>query len=97
MDFFHVYMIQVTISLVVTSDKIDACSVYTQQAYLRAACVSVDPRPRESVERKGRRCNVTIKQKLVRLEPAKSQFSNRDFPNEIMELNSAFAVDKRPY
>ncbi len=40
-------MIQVTSSLVVTSDKINACSVYTQQAYLRAARVSVAPRPRE--------------------------------------------------
>ncbi len=41
--------IQVTSSLVVTSDKINACSVYTQQAYLRAARVSVAPRPRDQL------------------------------------------------
>ena len=40
-------MIQVTSSLVVTSDKINDCSVYTQQAYLRAARDSVAPRPRD--------------------------------------------------
>ncbi len=51
-------MIQVTSSMVVTSDKINACSVYTQQAYLRVARVSVAPGPRE---RKGRKCNVTTK------------------------------------
>ncbi len=44
-------MLQVTSSLVVTSNKINACSVYTQQAYLRAVRVSVAPRPR-SVEQK---------------------------------------------
>ncbi len=46
-------MIQVTSSLVVTSDKINACSVYTQQAYLRAARVSVSPRPRDQLNAKG--------------------------------------------
>ncbi len=45
-------MIQVTSSLVVTSDKINACSVYTQQAYLHAARVSVAPRPRDQVNAK---------------------------------------------
>ena len=42
-------MIQVTSSLVVTSDKVNACSVYTQQAYLRAARVSMAPRPRDQL------------------------------------------------
>ncbi len=45
-------MIQVTRSLVVTSDKINACSVYTQQAYLRAARVSVALRPRDQLNAK---------------------------------------------
>ena len=38
-------MLQVTSSLVVTSDKINACSVYTQQVYLHAVHVSVGPCP----------------------------------------------------
>ncbi len=41
--------IQLTSSLVVTSGKINACSVYTQQAYLRAARVSVAPRPQDQL------------------------------------------------
>ena len=45
-------MIQVTSSLVVTSDKIKACSVYKQQAYLRAARVSVAPRLRDHLNTK---------------------------------------------
>ncbi len=45
-------MIQVTSSLVVTSDKINACSVYTQQAYLLAARVGVAPRPRDQLNAK---------------------------------------------
>ncbi len=44
--------IQVTSSLVVTSDKINACSVYAQKAYLRAARVSVAPRPRDQLNAK---------------------------------------------
>ncbi len=44
--------IQVSISLVVTSDKINACSVYTQQAYLRAAHVSMVSRPRDQLNAK---------------------------------------------
>ena len=44
--------IQVTSSLVVTSDKINACSVYTQKAYLRAARVSVAPRPHDQLNAK---------------------------------------------
>ncbi len=36
---YKMHMIQVTSSLVVTSDKINSCSVYTQQAYLCAARV----------------------------------------------------------
>ncbi len=50
-------MIQVTSSLVVTSDKINACSVYTQQAYLRVARVSMAPRPRDQLNAKD--ANVT--------------------------------------
>ena len=45
-------MIQVTSSLVVMSDKLNACSVYTQQAYLRAARDSVAPRPRDQLNAK---------------------------------------------
>ncbi len=45
--------IQVTSSLVVTSDKINACSAYTQQAYHGAARVSVPPRPRDHLNAKG--------------------------------------------
>ncbi len=45
-------MIQVTGSLVVTSDKINACSVYTQQAYLRVARVSVAPCLRDQLNAK---------------------------------------------
>ncbi len=45
-------MIQVTSSLVVTSDKINACSVHTQQVYLRAARVSVAARPRDQLNAK---------------------------------------------
>ncbi len=45
-------MIQVTSSLVVTSDKMNACSVYTQQAYFCAARVSVAPRPRDQLNAK---------------------------------------------
>ena len=48
----EVSMIQVTSSLVVTSDKINACSVHTQQAYLRAARVSVAPRRRDQLNAK---------------------------------------------
>ncbi len=44
-----VTMIQVTSSLVVMSDKINVYSVYMQQAYLRAAHVSVAPRPRDQL------------------------------------------------
>ena len=44
--------IQVASSLVVTSDKINACSMYTQQAYLRAARVSVASRPRDQLNAK---------------------------------------------
>ncbi len=54
-------MIQVTSSLVVTSDKVNTCSVYTQQAYLCAARVSVAPRSRDQSECKERRCNITTK------------------------------------
>ena len=50
---FHLlYMIQVTSSLVVTSDKINTCSVYTQQAYLRTERVSVAPRPLDQLNEK---------------------------------------------
>ncbi len=45
-------MIQVTSSLLVTSDKINACSVYTQQAYFRAARVSMAPHPRDQLNTK---------------------------------------------
>ncbi len=45
-------MIQVTSRLVVTADKINACSVYTQQAYLRPARVSVALRPRDQLNAK---------------------------------------------
>ncbi len=45
-------MIQVTSSLVVTSDKINACSVYTWQAYRRAVRVSVAPHPRDQLNAK---------------------------------------------
>ena len=44
--------IQVTSSMVVMSDKINACSVYMQKAYLRAARVSVDPCPRDQLKAK---------------------------------------------
>ncbi len=46
------FTIQVTSSLVVTSDKINACSVYTQQADLRASRVSVALRPRDQLNTK---------------------------------------------
>ncbi len=45
-------MIQVTSSLVVTSDKINACYVYMQQAYLLAALVSVAPLSRDQLNAK---------------------------------------------
>ena len=45
-------MIQVTSSLVVMSDKINACSVYMQQVYLRAARVSMAPRPQDQLNAK---------------------------------------------
>ncbi len=44
--------IQVTSSLVVMSDKINACSMYTQQAYLCAARVNLAPRPRDQLNAK---------------------------------------------
>ena len=54
-------MLQVTSSLVVTSDKINACSVYTQQAYLHAARTNVAPHWRDQLKRWGRRYNVATK------------------------------------
>ncbi len=58
---YTVSTIQVTSSLVVKSDKINTCSVYTQKAYLCAACISVAPCPRDQLNAKDADRNVTTK------------------------------------